>query len=268
MERSIDVNGIEVFVEGEGQECILMLHGWPDTHRLWDGQVKGLRDSYTCIRFTLPGYLVEQDRRAWTLDEMNALIRDVLDQVCEGRPVILLLHDWGCMYGYQFYSEFPQYVSKIIGVDIGDWVSTKEQAGLYQSTVAYSYQAVLAAMWKVGGRIGDCVTRGMAKLFQHPLPLDHVHSGMNYPYAMFRYAGNKSYTKLLKAFEPECPFLYIYGTKKPIMFHDDAWMERMAQKDGNGVIAFDTNHWVMIEKTERFNRTIREWLFTERANAS
>ena len=33
-----------------------MIHGWPDTHRLWDRQVAALQDRYRCVRFALPGF--------------------------------------------------------------------------------------------------------------------------------------------------------------------------------------------------------------------
>jgi pimeloyl-ACP methyl ester carboxylesterase len=38
-ELCITVNGTEVWLQGEGDEVILMLHGWPDTRALWDGTV-------------------------------------------------------------------------------------------------------------------------------------------------------------------------------------------------------------------------------------
>ena len=39
-----------------------MVHGWPDTYRLWDGQVEALKDRYRCVRFTLPGFDAAQPR--------------------------------------------------------------------------------------------------------------------------------------------------------------------------------------------------------------
>jgi len=32
----------------------------------------------------------------------------------------LLLHDWGCLFGYELAARHPQRVARIIGVDIGD----------------------------------------------------------------------------------------------------------------------------------------------------
>ena len=54
MSAALEVDGIDVFVEGEGGESIVMIHGWPDTYRLWDAQADFLRDRYRCVRFTLP----------------------------------------------------------------------------------------------------------------------------------------------------------------------------------------------------------------------
>jgi pimeloyl-ACP methyl ester carboxylesterase len=90
-----------------GKQAILMLHGWPDNANLWDSQVDALKDNYRCIRFTLPGFDPKHERRTMTLDEQ----------------VILMVHGWGCLFGYQFYIRFPARVSKIIGVDIGDTIS-------------------------------------------------------------------------------------------------------------------------------------------------
>ena len=53
-ERCIEVHGTEVWLQGEGDEVILMLHGWPDTRALWDGTVAALQDRCTCARLTLP----------------------------------------------------------------------------------------------------------------------------------------------------------------------------------------------------------------------
>jgi pimeloyl-ACP methyl ester carboxylesterase len=39
----MQVNDTEVIVEGNGAESVVMIHGWPDTHRLWDAQVETLK---------------------------------------------------------------------------------------------------------------------------------------------------------------------------------------------------------------------------------
>ena len=41
-EHSFFVNDTEVHLSGRGQHTIVMLHGWPDSYRLWDGMVEAL----------------------------------------------------------------------------------------------------------------------------------------------------------------------------------------------------------------------------------
>ena len=95
----MQVAGVEVLVEGRGSRSIVMIHGWPDTHRLWDPQVALFGERYRCVRFTLPGF---DDRRTPSLDELVETIRRVVEETCPGERVTLLVHDWGCVFGYQF----------------------------------------------------------------------------------------------------------------------------------------------------------------------
>ena len=48
-QHSFYVNDTEVFLEGRGSQTVVMLHGWPDTHRLWDGMVAALNVNVACI---------------------------------------------------------------------------------------------------------------------------------------------------------------------------------------------------------------------------
>ena len=38
MAATLQVSDVEVYIEGAG-DTIVMVHGWPDTYRLWDAQV-------------------------------------------------------------------------------------------------------------------------------------------------------------------------------------------------------------------------------------
>src|ERR1051325_3301191 len=106
----MEVDGVEVIVEGSGPS-IVMVHGWPDTYRLWDGQVEALKQRFRCIRFTLPGFDLSQPPRAYSLDEVIGAIAEVVSRTCAGEKATLLLHDWGCFYGYQFAMRHPERVA-------------------------------------------------------------------------------------------------------------------------------------------------------------
>src|SRR5438045_1806199 len=132
-----------------------MIHGWPDTWRLWDGQVPALSDRYRCVRFTLPGFDVSQPKRAYSVDEVVDAIR----------------------------------------------------------------------------RSGEESWFGAAGGF-----------------------------KGLRTFDTDRPMLFLYGEKKPLMFHSRAWAERIGAREGNRVIAFPTGHWIMVTRREAFNDALRKWL--------
>jgi pimeloyl-ACP methyl ester carboxylesterase len=81
VKQVIDVDGIELHLEGDGP-TVLMVHGWPDTYRLWDRQVAALRGRYRCARFTLPGFDTAAPPRPASLDETVELLRRMARAAC------------------------------------------------------------------------------------------------------------------------------------------------------------------------------------------
>ena len=57
--------------------------------------------------------------------------------------------------------------------------------------------------------------------------------------------------------------LFIYGKRKPIMFHTQAWLDELRKRGENGVVEFDTGHWIMLQQPQRFNQVVAEWLLRE-----
>jgi len=246
----------EVVAEGSGKP-IVMVHGWPDTYRLWDAQVPALADRYRCERFTLPGFERSPRKRAYSLDEVVEAIRAVVN----GRRVTLVLHDWGCLYGYQFAMRYPQLVERVVGVDIGDTGSRSHLAelGVCGKLMIAAYQHWLALAWRIGGGTGDAMSRAMARLLRCPTDASTIGAQMAYPYAV-RWLGAAGGFQSLRVFKPELPMLFMYGEKKPLMFHSRPWAERVAAQKGSRVIAFPTGHWIMVTRREAFNEALRTWL--------
>jgi pimeloyl-ACP methyl ester carboxylesterase len=64
----------------------------------------------------------------------------------------------------------------------------------------------------------------------------------------------------MKRFKPACPVLFLYGRRKPVMFHTKAWLEELQKRNGSRVVEFDTGHWVMLQQPDRFNQVVDDWL--------
>jgi pimeloyl-ACP methyl ester carboxylesterase len=192
-------------------------------------------------------------------------IRRAVEQAAPGGRVTLLLHDWGCLFGYQLAARYPELVGRVIGVDIGDAGSRENRAeiGARGKLMVVAYQVWLALAWRIGGGVGDAMARRLARAIRCPADPASISAQMGYAYAM-RWFGTAGGLPGLRAFRPEVPMLYIYGERKPFMFHSRAWAERVAAPQGNRVLAFPTGHWVMSERPEQFNAAVMSWLLEQR----
>jgi pimeloyl-ACP methyl ester carboxylesterase len=246
------------------RDTVVMVHGWPDTLRLWDGTVAALADRYRCVRFTLPGFEAGDPRRATTLDEITALLHQVAHHAGGGQPVTLLLHDWGCLYGYHFAQRHPELVARIVGVDIGDARSRALRAALSARAKAMVifYQWVLAIAWLAGGAlpaIGDGMARWMARQMHVRTTPSDIRSAMGYPYWILWSGAHGGY-RGMRTFKAQVPMFFAYGQRKPFMFHSPAWAEALAALPGNRVRGFNAGHWVMIDAKDEFHSELRNWL--------
>ncbi|TWI42533.1 pimeloyl-ACP methyl ester carboxylesterase [Pseudoduganella flava] len=254
------INGVEVLIEGTGPDTILMLHGWPDTRALWDQTAAALSPHYRCVRFTWPGFEPGAPRGEHSLDELIALCEHVVREVSPNKPVILLVHDWGCLFGYQFAMRHPDRVARVVGIDIGDAGSKahRDEIGLKGKLGIVSYQWWLAAAWLIGGGVGESMSRYLCRKMRVPAAPESITVEKNYPY----YSTWTGKYKAAKPFRPTCPMLFIYGTRKPFMFHSQAWERELSGKPGSRVVAMDTDHWPMARQPEAFHRLVLDWLGT------
>ena len=268
----MNIEGIDIQVEGQGTETLVMLHGWPDTLALWDDTVEALKATHTCVRFTLPAFDIHQRVPPKSLEALVLLIDQVVQTISPHQPVTLVLHDWGCIFGYEYAAQRPDRVKRLVAVDVGDHNSQ----ALVQSWNAkakwgvFSYQIWLALAWQIakwpgpmGQPLANRMTCYMAKVLRCPSPQHLMHSGMNAPYAMKwmgALGGLEQAARVLNVLPDTKPMLYIYGKRKPFMFHSEAWLEKIQAFPGSRAVGFDTGHWVMSSKPHLFTTLVKDWL--------
>ena len=256
---TIHIQNTAIEVAGSGTELILMLHGWPDTLALWDGTVNALQPKYRCARLTLPGF--ESGPQAVSLDAMCSLLLQVADHLSPGKAITLLLHDWGCAFGYEFAMRHPQRVARVIALDVGDHNSPalRRQWGLREKLAVAAYQVWLALAWKISGAVGTSMTRFMARALRAPAPAARITHRMNYPYAMRWFGSAGGFARAAQVQLP-MPLLYVYGKRKPVMFHSQAWLDQVAQAPRSVVLALPCGHWLMLDQAEAFHAAALHWL--------
>ena len=257
------VEGTEAHISGRTGALIVMLHGWPDTHRLWDETVRTLYPRWRCVRFDLPGYGGHGDaptQRDPTVDEVLDRIGKIADHFSPTSKIVLLVHDWGAAYGYAYACRFPDRVAAIVGVDVGD-ITRKayfKSLGRFQQLALVSYQGVLLIAYALGGGVGNRITRAMASVLGSPQRGRAIHRRMNYPYLHY-------WRGAFRGFEfhalPQ-PILYLFGRRKPFQFHSPAWLAHLRAARGSAVVEFPGGHWLMAEDPAGFSQTIDNWLST------
>lgn len=96
----------------------------------------------------------------------------------------------------------------------------------------------------------------MAAQLRCPVPSERIAAQQNYPYVMAWSGGFSGAVN----FTPSCPVLYIYGERKPFMFHSPQWLESLRNSRGSNVHGMATGHWVMTQQPEAFNDYVEQWL--------
>ncbi|MCA2227130.1 SDR family oxidoreductase [Nonomuraea aurantiaca] len=94
---------LAVFEEGDpGHPTILLVHGYPDTHRVWDEVAERLRDRFHVVRYDVRGAgdsTAPRHTRDYALHRLAGDLAAVLDAI--GKPRVHLVgHDWGSLQGW------------------------------------------------------------------------------------------------------------------------------------------------------------------------
>jgi cis-3-alkyl-4-acyloxetan-2-one decarboxylase len=240
-----------------------MLHGWPDSAALWHSQVEALKGTYQCVRFTWPGFDVARGEQPQSLAQLVALLDKVIDTVSPTEPVILVMHDWGCVFGQAYLAQHTARVRAAVVLDIGDFnhPALVKSLSLGAKLGSAAYQLWLALAWQLGhklgwGRLGDWMARSMAHILGAPGVRGSIGYSMCYPYAMAWFGSFGGFKSAPRINGPLVPTLYIYGTKKPFQFHSPRWLQALQQHDDCEVLAMRTGHWMMHKRAEELNQAI------------
>lgn len=96
--RNGDID-VAYFVQGNPDgDTILLVHGWPDSHHLWDAVAPLLRDRFRLVAIDNRGAGKSANPKGFRDFRLTAMASDyvaVADAVSPDRPVHVLGHDWG-----------------------------------------------------------------------------------------------------------------------------------------------------------------------------
>lgn len=112
---------LHVVVQGVGP-AVLLLHGFPDDHRLWTQQVEALaKAGYQAIAPDLRGCGLSDkpaDAAAYNLKHVVQDLLMVLDQFGINTAVVVG-HDWGAATAWRLAMSAPHRVEKLVVLSVG-----------------------------------------------------------------------------------------------------------------------------------------------------
>lgn len=253
---------VEYLSDGPTQAAIMVfIHGWPDTPALWEHQVEEFSKDHHCIRIALPNFQSTSGNKVYTFDQIVTGIINTIEKVLAESPeesVTLVGHDWGAFLSYLIEERRSDLVSKLVTLDVG---AVLKPETLLQSLFIVTYQWSLVLSFLSGlilPPLGQMMTVGIAKVLGVP-KTSRAKWRMNYLYYHYwslMIKGKVPRTKSL----PQSKLLYIYGTKKPVMFHTKRWLEKVRSIEKNRVVGLPgEGHWFVNQASAVTNRAIRDF---------
>jgi NAD(P)-dependent dehydrogenase (short-subunit alcohol dehydrogenase family)/pimeloyl-ACP methyl ester carboxylesterase len=101
-------DGVRIAVYEEGNPegpTVVLVHGFPDSHVLWDGVVPLLADRFRIIRYDNRGVGLSAAPKpvsAYTMDRFADDFGAVTSELSPGQPVHVLAHDWGSVGMWEY----------------------------------------------------------------------------------------------------------------------------------------------------------------------
>ncbi|MFF2349636.1 SDR family oxidoreductase [Kitasatospora sp. NPDC058115] len=105
--RTVHSGGLPLAVHEQGDPAaptVLLVHGYPDTHAVWDDVAADLARDHHVVRYDVRGAGasgVPADRSGYRLEQLAADLFAVADAVSPDRPVHLVAHDWGSLQSWE-----------------------------------------------------------------------------------------------------------------------------------------------------------------------
>lgn len=154
-ERRVRGDGVDlaVFERGQGP-TVLLVHGFPDTHAVWNAVAERLATRFRVVAYDVRGAGASSrpaGRDAYRFEHLVADMRAVLDAVSPGAPVHLAGHDWGSIQSWEAVSSMPERFTSFTSISgpCLDHVAHWMQAGLRRPAGVRAVARQLVHSWYI-----------------------------------------------------------------------------------------------------------------------
>jgi pimeloyl-ACP methyl ester carboxylesterase len=263
----LDIHGIRLHVSSTGQgPAVLLLHGFPDTHRVWRKQIPVLAAAgYRVLAPDLRGYGRSDAPRGvarYQLAQLRGDVLGVLDRLHIDK-VSLVGHDWGGLIGWQLAALAPQRVSCLVSLSTGHPSAIACAGTLQRLRMSYILGFVLPGIAEHTLRAGDWFLMrqftsepGQAEYWKRDLSAPgRLTAALNYYRANVGLALPEPYPRV------RVPVMGVWSDRDPAL-GERQMRDSAAYVDG--AFRFErihgADHWLQLTAHEQVNRLLLDFL--------
>jgi NAD(P)-dependent dehydrogenase (short-subunit alcohol dehydrogenase family)/pimeloyl-ACP methyl ester carboxylesterase len=149
-ERRVSSRGVSLLVREHGDPSaptVVLVHGWPDTSRVWDELVDRLQGRYHVVTYDVRGAggsTAPRGPGGYALERLAEDLAAVIDAVSPGRAAHVLGHDWGSIQSWEAVTT-PAIASKIASYTtisgpsldhVRPWIEKRLRSGRFGDLIA------------------------------------------------------------------------------------------------------------------------------------
>jgi pimeloyl-ACP methyl ester carboxylesterase len=263
---------------GDGAKLVILLHGFPEFWYSWRHQIEALSDEYTVVAPDMRGYNLSDKPPKIEDYSIDKLVDDVISLINHfGRDQAAIVgQDWGAAIAWAVALKYPEYVSKLVAMQVPPASVWKKNQSLKQFLVSWymfffqipalpewllsrnDYALLESALRNTTAKRDVFTTEDIAaykKSWREPFALTAM---INYYRAniLKRYISNSQSDAKVKV-----PTVFIYGEK------DQAILPETVRGVSEAVDAPfeefripDSAHWVPQEAKDVVTEILREFL--------
>ncbi|MDP8955623.1 MAG: alpha/beta fold hydrolase [Actinomycetota bacterium] len=257
---------LEVVDEGGGP-AVLLLHGFPDSSRLWRKQIPALvAAGFRAVAPDLRGF-GESDKPSrvadYAMPRILADLRAVLDALEVDRASVVG-HDWGAIAGWALAGWYPERVERLVAISVGHPKSYLRAAfsstQAFRSLYALFFQMPVVSEAAIRARDWALLRQALGRAHD----FEHYLRDLSRPGALTAalnwYRANGRIDRLARYPTVTVPTLAIWGSKDP------ALGEKQMAGSGKYVDAdwryetIEGGHWLPITRSDEVNGLLIEFL--------
>lgn len=263
-----DSNGVKIHYATVGAgPLVVMIHGFPDYWYTWRDQMEALADSYQLVAIDQRGYNLSDKPKGVENYDMKLLVGDVIAVIRHfgKEKAIIVGHDWGGAVSWTLATYSPQYVDKLIVLNLPhprglmrELAHNPEQ----QKSSAYArmfQQPDAASKMKIEQLTFWVKDPAVREKYLEAFRRSDLEAMLNYykqNYPREPYTEDPSPVIKVKA-----PVLMIHGLKDTALLPgalNNTW--DWVEKDLTLVTVPEASHFVQADAPELVSRTMRMWL--------